>query len=64
MADLIYLIEDDESIRELVKMVLETFGFQVAYFETAEEALEASLERLPSFTSSTLCFREWTESAR
>ncbi|HOA91525.1 MAG: response regulator transcription factor [Bacillota bacterium] len=48
MADLIYLIEDDESIRELVKMVLETFGFQVAYFETAEEALEASLERLPS----------------
>ena len=36
----IFVIEDDENIRNLVKIALEGYGYQVAAFETAEEALE------------------------
>lgn len=35
----IFVIEDDENIRELVKVALEGYGYQVDAFETAEEAL-------------------------
>lgn len=35
----IYVIEDDENIRNLVAIALEGFGYPVASFETAEEAL-------------------------
>lgn len=35
----IYVIEDDENIRNLVAITLEGFGYPVASFETAEEAL-------------------------
>ena len=37
----IFVIEDDENIRNLVKIAMEGYGYQVASFETAEEALEA-----------------------
>ena len=36
----IFVIEDDENIRNLVKIALEGYGYQVLAFETAEEALE------------------------
>ena len=36
----IFVIEDDENIRNLVKIALEGYGYQVASYETAEEALE------------------------
>ncbi len=36
----IFVIEDDENIRNLVKIAMEGYGYQVAAFETAEEALE------------------------
>lgn len=36
----IFVIEDDENIRELVKIALEGYGYRVDGFETAEEALE------------------------
>ena len=36
----IFVIEDDENIRNLVKIAMEGYGHQVAAFETAEEALE------------------------
>lgn len=36
----IFVIEDDENIRNLVKIALEGYGYQVSAFETAEEALE------------------------
>lgn len=36
----IFVIEDDENIRNLVKIALEGYGYQVMAFETAEEALE------------------------
>lgn len=35
----IYIIEDDENIRDLIKIALEGYGYETAAFETAEEAL-------------------------
>ncbi len=40
MKYLIYVIEDDENIRNLICVALENFGYRAAGFETAEEALE------------------------
>ncbi len=36
----IYVIEDDENIRNLVKIALEGYGYQVIAFESAEPAVE------------------------
>ena len=36
----IFVIEDDESIRELVKVALQGYGHEVFDFECAEDALE------------------------
>ncbi len=35
----IYVIEDDENIRELLKIALEGFGYQIKAYESAEPAL-------------------------
>ncbi|NLL74057.1 MAG: response regulator transcription factor [Clostridiales bacterium] len=43
----IYIIEDDESIRELVKIALEGFGYKIRAYETAESALEDMGEEKP-----------------
>ena len=40
MKHLIYVIEDDENIRNLICVALENFGYRSSGFETAEEALE------------------------
>jgi len=48
MDELIYVIEDDESIRELVKMALSNFSYKVKAFENAEEALSAAGNIVPS----------------
>jgi len=37
--DRIYVIEDDESIRELLKVALEGFGYSIRAYESAEPAL-------------------------
>lgn len=37
--DKIYVIEDDESIRELLKVALEGFGYSIKAYEAAEPAL-------------------------
>lgn len=36
----LFVIEDDENIRNLVKIAMEGYGYEVHAFETAEEALE------------------------
>lgn len=36
----IYVIEDDESIRELLRVALEGFGYQIKDYEAAEPALD------------------------
>lgn len=43
----IYVIEDDESIRELVKIALEGFGYNIRAYEAAEPALEDMKEEKP-----------------
>lgn len=37
----IYVIEDDDNIRDLIKIALESFGYRVWAFETAEDALKS-----------------------
>lgn len=36
----IYVIEDDDNIRDLIRIALEGFGYHVSAWETAEEALK------------------------
>jgi len=43
----IFVIEDDENIRNLIKMALEGNGYVVTVFETAEEALEVIEKESP-----------------
>ena len=43
----IYLVEDDENIREVVRCALETFGYAVDAFESAEEMLRSIKTVLP-----------------
>lgn len=47
MAQLIYVIEDDENIRDLIKIALESYSYEVCAFEYAEEALLAMRKRKP-----------------
>lgn len=44
----IYVIEDDDNIRDLIHIALEGFGYETKAFETAEEALEHIEEDMPS----------------
>ena len=44
----IYVIEDDENIRNLVKIALEGYGYQVITFESAEPAVENVENDMPS----------------
>lgn len=43
----IYVIEDDENIRNLLKVALEGFGYEAECFETAEEGLKRIEELVP-----------------
>lgn len=43
----IYIIEDDENIRNLLKIALEGFGYEARGFETAEEGLAGMKEQAP-----------------
>jgi two-component system alkaline phosphatase synthesis response regulator PhoP len=43
----IYVIEDDENIRELLKVALEGFGYQIKAYESAEPALQDMKEERP-----------------
>ncbi len=47
MSHSIYIIEDDESIRELIKIALISFSYEVRAFENAEDALEAIRQQPP-----------------
>lgn len=45
--DRIYIIEDDENIRNLLKIALEGFGYEAEGFETGEEGLSRMREAVP-----------------
>lgn len=44
---MIYVVEDDENIRQLVATALQAFGYQVKAFENAGSGLEALKESMP-----------------
>ena len=48
MAELVYITEDDESIRELIKMALSNFSYEVKAFENAEDALDSANSVVPA----------------
>ena len=47
MSKLIYIIEDDESIRELIRMALVSFSYEALSFDNAEDALAAIDGKMP-----------------
>ncbi|MDR0381166.1 MAG: response regulator transcription factor [Oscillospiraceae bacterium] len=47
MGRCIYIVEDDENIRELVRWALASFSYEVETFEDAESALRAIAARRP-----------------
>ena len=47
MSKIISIVEDDENIREMVRMALVSFGYQVSAFENAEEALKGVFKKMP-----------------
>lgn len=48
MNEYIYITEDEDNIRELLRCTVESFGYRVKAFETAEELLEAVQEERPA----------------
>lgn len=48
MKDLIYIVEDDRSIRELESYALINSDFEVGEFETGKELFAAMREKKPS----------------
>lgn len=47
MSKRVFLIEDEEGVREVVKIALETYGYKVSEFLKAEDAVAALSEGLP-----------------
>ena len=47
MTKRIYIVEDDDSIRQLMKMALSSFSYEVSIFSSAEEGLEAIAQSIP-----------------
>lgn len=47
MAQWIFVTEDDEGIREMIQIALESLSYQVSVFATAEETLAAVIKETP-----------------
>lgn len=47
MNKLIYVVEDDENIRELIRMALTSFSYTVVVFDNAEETIATIAQQLP-----------------
>ncbi|MCL2546952.1 MAG: response regulator transcription factor [Oscillospiraceae bacterium] len=47
MSALIYIVEDDENIREMIAMALTSFAYNVKAFDNAEDAITATQETIP-----------------
>ena len=44
---MIYIIEDDENIRNLVEVALKGSGYETAAFETAEASSASEIQAMP-----------------
>ena len=51
MAQWIFVTEDDDGIREMIQIALESLSYQVSVFATAEETLAAVIKYQPPETS-------------
>ena len=58
---MIFCVEDDSNIRELVVYTLESTGFQARGFEDGSSFLEALALETPELVCLILCCREKTE---
>lgn len=58
---MIYLVEDDESIRELVVYTLNSQGLEAQGFERPSLFWKALEKELPHWCFWTLCFRRKTD---
>ena len=47
MSERIYVIEDDENIQEIIKLSLESSGYQITLFNNAIDAIVAIHEDTP-----------------
>jgi len=47
MGKTIFIVEDDENIREMVKIALTSFSYEVKSFDNAEDALAALFQNMP-----------------
>lgn len=47
MSELIYIVEDDENIRELIRIALTGYSYNVSAFEDAETAIEGIKNAIP-----------------
>lgn len=45
---LLYVVEDDDNIRDLLSVALQGFGYQIRAFENAEDALKSIEKDMPS----------------
>ena len=48
MGMLLYVVEDDDNIRDLLSVALQGFGYQIRAFENAEDALKSIEKDMPS----------------
>jgi two-component system alkaline phosphatase synthesis response regulator PhoP len=54
------VVEDDQSIREMLRYYFNSVGFDVMTYESGEEYFEAVRERTPSIFIWISCCRTWT----
>ena len=59
MNERIFVIEDDENIQEIVKLSLESNGYQVILFDNAIDAIAAFHEFAQILQSLMLCYHKW-----
>ncbi|MDO6748579.1 diguanylate cyclase [Gilvimarinus sp. 1_MG-2023] len=59
--NLVYLIEDDHSVAQELTLALESFGYQVEYFDQLNEVEQAILSRRPDFLIADVLFSDADE---
>jgi len=50
----VFVVDDDESVRASLKLLIESSGYQVVTFKSAEDFLDSSFEKGPRVASSSI----------
>ena len=56
---LVFIVDDDEAVRDSLDLLLESAGHAVQAFEAAADALAACRSRLPACIVTTSACRRW-----